>query len=81
MICHVKGGFHAIENRCSHLKKPLTGGRLIGTEISCPFHAAVFDVVTGEAKAFPANKPLKCFETRLVGSIIEVATDPRAPLR
>lgn len=73
LLCNVQGEYHAIENRCSHQNKPLTGGRLMGSQITCPFHSATFDVRTGAATGFPASRPLKNFATRINGGVIEVA--------
>ena len=44
----------AIENRCPHLNVPLSTGKWDGTQITCRFHRARFDVRSGEMdrKAF-----------------------------
>lgn len=73
LLCNIGGDFYAVENRCSHLGKPLAGGRLIGTTLTCPFHSAPFDVRDGTAKGFPASRPIRCFATRVRGEVIEVA--------
>lgn len=39
---------HAIENRCPHLGVPIGRGKIVGTEIVCPFHGSRFDIRTGE---------------------------------
>lgn len=45
----------------------------MGSQITCPFHSATFDVRTGAATGFPASRPLKNFATRINGGVIEVA--------
>ena len=72
LICNAKGAFYAVENRCSHLGKPLAGGRLIGTELTCPFHSASFDIRDGRNICFPASRPIRSFRTRLNNGVVEV---------
>ncbi len=48
ILAHAGGSFYAVENRCPHLGLPLAGGRLDGTNITCPFHGSKFDLQTGE---------------------------------
>lgn len=52
----VREGDHvyAIENRCSHDRAPLTGGKVINGMIECPRHGAWFDYKTGHVKRMPA---------------------------
>jgi 3-phenylpropionate/trans-cinnamate dioxygenase ferredoxin component len=73
LVCNANGSFYAVENRCSHLGKPLAGGRLIGTELTCPFHSASFDIRDGRNICFPASRPIRSFRTRLKNGFIEVA--------
>jgi nitrite reductase/ring-hydroxylating ferredoxin subunit len=79
LLCNVGGNFYAIENRCSHMQGPLEGGRLSGHIITCPFHFAQFDVRNGESKGFPAIRPIRCFDVRIDGSAVLVATTPIPP--
>lgn len=78
LICHSGGSFYALENRCSHLGKPLAGGRLIGHQITCPFHGAAFDIRDGRPSCFPASRPIRTFATRLSGPTVEIALDHSA---
>jgi len=55
----------AVRNQCTHLGQPLTGGRMIGRQITCPFHGACFDLRTGRAIAGPAVVPLSCLQVRI----------------
>lgn len=79
LLCNVGGHIHAVENRCSHMAKPLDAGRLMGALISCPFHSAQFDVRTGAACGFPAVHPLRRFEVRVDGDDIAVSNEPIQP--
>ena len=59
LLCWSDGVPFAYRNRCSHLAKPLDGGRLIAGQIQCPFHGACFDVRSGAALGGPAVAPLQ----------------------
>lgn len=41
-------GVCAVANRCAHLPLPISGGKVEGTTITCPWHNSDFDVCTGE---------------------------------
>ena len=43
-IFNVDGNFHAMDETCTHRGGPLSEGMLIGKEVTCPWHGAVFDV-------------------------------------
>lgn len=38
----------AIDDRCPHKGGPLSEGIVHGTAVTCPLHAAVFDLTTGQ---------------------------------
>lgn len=59
LLCWSEGVPFAYRNRCTHLEKPLDGGRLIAGQIQCPFHGASFDVRSGAALCGPAVAPLQ----------------------
>ena len=52
--------------------RSLSEGDLIGKEITCPLHGAIFDVTTGEVLEGPAGEGVTCYEVRLLGDEIEV---------
>ncbi len=49
LITNIEGNFYAIDNSCSHLREPLSKGKLDGRVVVCPKHHASFDVITGKA--------------------------------
>ncbi len=53
--------YYAIEDMCTHDGETLSGGRLLGQEISCPRHGALFDVTTGKVRSLPALYDVKSF--------------------
>lgn len=48
LVARAGGGYYAVENRCPHLGLPLSGGKIEGETIVCPFHGSKFDLHTGE---------------------------------
>jgi 3-phenylpropionate/trans-cinnamate dioxygenase ferredoxin subunit len=73
LICHSKGAYFAVENKCSHADEPLECGRIRNGWISCPAHGARFDLANGEAMNPPAKDPIVTFALRIVDGFIEVA--------
>jgi len=72
-VFHVEGGYHVIEDVCTHDRGPLAEGVLEGRLIECPRHGARFDVTTGEVLAPPAVVPVPRYEVRVSGDQIQVA--------
>ena len=71
-LCNVDGVYYAVDDTCPHRSASLAEGDLIGKEITCPLHGAIFDVTTGEVLEGPAGENLSCYRGRLSGSDIEV---------
>ncbi len=65
LLCRFGSEIAAVHNRCSHLGKPLAGGRIMGGQITCPFHSACFDLKTGAAISGPAVYGLHVFSVRV----------------
>lgn len=53
LIANVAGKFYAIDDRCGHMNARLSSGGLNRNIVTCPQHAAQFDVTTGKKKAEP----------------------------
>lgn len=49
---------HAIGDRCSHAEASLSEGEVVGDEVECPRHGALFDITTGAVLSLPATKPV-----------------------
>jgi len=64
----------AIGGRCSHAGGPLHEGAVDegACTVTCPWHASVFRLDTGEVVHGPANAPQMAFDTRLVDGRIEI---------
>ena len=70
-----------LSNPCSHLSEPLDEGEFLGGErggdasepcVSCPWHASVFSLETGDVLRGPATSPQPRFETRIIDGQVEV---------
>lgn len=57
LIYHLKDGFYATQNHCTHAFWPLKGGKVLdGDQVQCPFHRAAFNIKTGKVVKW-ANWP------------------------
>ena len=71
-LFHVDGTIHAVDGECTHAGGPLCEGDLEGGVITCPWHAATFDVTSGKALSRPATLDLHRYPVRVQGQRIEV---------
>ncbi len=71
-IFNAGGSYYAIDDTCTHRGGPLSEGELEGTEVTCPWHGAIFDVRTGEVQGAPASVNVTAYPVRVVGADVEV---------
>jgi nitrite reductase/ring-hydroxylating ferredoxin subunit len=57
LIANVGGKFYARGDRCGHMNALLSMGNLKANIVTCPFHGARFDVITGKKVAEPILTP------------------------
>jgi len=50
---------------CPHKKRPLSEGKVLEDKIECPFHHAVFSLITGEVVKEPQSKT-PCVNCKLI---------------
>jgi len=74
LVCRVGDEYFAIENFCPHATVSLARGRLVGSELECPFHGGKLDVKSGNPVAPPIRRPVATFQVRSVDGGIEVDT-------
>ncbi|MCU0760230.1 MAG: non-heme iron oxygenase ferredoxin subunit [Steroidobacteraceae bacterium] len=79
VVCRTRDGLHALDDLCTHALARMSEGRLRGTRLTCPLHAAAFDVCGGQVLSGPATRPLATHAVRVAGGRIEVAIDPSLP--
>lgn len=71
-LFNVDGTYRAIADRCSHARGPLSEGDLEGAAVTCPWHDARFDLVTGEPLDLPATVPVAVYPVEVRGEAILV---------
>jgi 3-phenylpropionate/trans-cinnamate dioxygenase ferredoxin subunit len=71
-LFNIGGQFHAIDNSCTHVGGPLCEGEISGSEVTCPWHGAVFEVTTGQAVGPPAMEAVSRYNLRIDGDNIEI---------
>lgn len=71
-LFNVEGSFYAIDDTCSHRGGPLSEGMLEGNQVTCPWHAASFDVTSGAVLSPPAPNGVARYNVRVEGADIEV---------
>ncbi|MBC5824183.1 MAG: non-heme iron oxygenase ferredoxin subunit [Candidatus Eremiobacteraeota bacterium] len=74
-LCNYDGAVYAIDDVCTHDRGPLGQGELIGRDIECPRHGALFDVTTGQAVRLPAVRPVRTYPVRQLDGAIAVEVE------
>ena len=63
---------HALKDTCSHAGGPLSGGKLRGDTIECPWHASVFRIADGTVVHGPATSRQVAYRARINGNQVEI---------
>jgi len=71
-LFNVDGEYYAIDDECSHAGGSLSEGLLDGHTVTCPLHAAEFDVKTGQVVSEPADENVKSYKVFVDGEDIKV---------
>ncbi len=71
-LFNVGGTFYAIGDACTHRGGSLSEGTLEGTTVTCPLHAATFDVTSGTNLTPPAPMAVTSYKVRVEGDEIQV---------
>ncbi len=72
VVANVDGTFLAFGNACTHVGGPLDEGDLDGRKVTCPWHASVFDITSGEPLEGPAEESIPIYEVEVAGGEIRV---------
>ncbi len=72
LLVRSPAGLFAIENRCSHARQELAGGRVRGFHIFCPAHGVRFDLRTGCPSGELTKTPVRTFPVRTEGRDVVV---------
>jgi nitrite reductase/ring-hydroxylating ferredoxin subunit len=70
-IFNVNGKYHVIDDTCPHRGAPLWEGTVTGSEVTCPWHGARFDLTTGAHLCPPARSGVKAYAVQVVGDEIQ----------
>src|SRR5262249_20117645 len=69
---NVGGTVYAVDDTCPHRGGPLSEGALEGEQVTCPWHAATFDLKTGAHLSPPARSGVSCYRVQVVGDEVQV---------
>lgn len=74
-IFNVEGGFHAIDDTCTHAEAYLSEGELDIREctVECPLHGSVFDLCSGEPLSLPAVEPVRVHRVEISDGMLRIA--------
>jgi len=78
LVANVEGVYYAVSNTCSHAGELLSNGMLIGSQVICAAHYAVFNLANGEVIRHPEGAtiaPLKTFKVKVENSEILIELD------
>jgi nitrite reductase/ring-hydroxylating ferredoxin subunit len=71
-VFNVDGRYYAIGDVCPHAGAPLCEGEVQDLKVTCPWHAADFDLKTGAVLGPPADEGVKSYKVVVEGGEIKV---------
>ena len=71
-LFNVDGTYYAVDDTCPHKGGPLSDGEVKGGKVTCPWHGATFDLITGQVVGPPAAVGVSRYNVRVVGDDIEI---------
>ena len=71
-LFRVRDAFYALSDTCTHRGGPLSEGAVEGTEVTCPWHGARFDIETGAVLGPPAGREVKSYPVRVTNADVEI---------
>lgn len=64
LVANIDGSYYACDDTCTHAGASLSEGVLEGSIITCGWHGAKFNCMSGKLEKFPAKiKDLKSYRT------------------
>lgn len=75
-LANVHGTVCAFIDDCTHIGGPLSDGDLEGEVLTCPWHGAQFNVLTGKVLRGPARQNLQTYIVRVEDGAILVSLQP-----
>ncbi len=75
-LFNVDGTVYALDNACRHQGAPLADGRVVGTTVTCPWHAWCFNLTDG--RMTPSGYVgVDAFDVQIHDGTISVSRTPR----
>lgn len=79
-IFNLNGNFYATDDTCPHEGGPLSYGIVEGENVTCPWHGAIFHIMSGKTLEHPAgekmgplvDKGITCYPVRIAGAELEI---------
>ena len=73
-LFNLEGMFYAIDDTCTHAGGSLSEGPVAGTVVTCPWHGATFDIITGAVLSDPAYEGVPAYKVKVEGDdvLIEI---------
>jgi nitrite reductase (NADH) small subunit/3-phenylpropionate/trans-cinnamate dioxygenase ferredoxin subunit len=71
-LFNVGGSFRAIDDTCPHRGAPLWEGSVSSDEVTCPWHAARFNLSSGAVQCPPAQSGVTSYKVQVVGDEVQV---------
>ena len=71
-LFNVEGTFYAIDDTCTHRGGPLCEGEVEGTEVTCPWHGATFNLTNGSVLSPPAPDGVASYKVVAEGGEIKI---------
>jgi nitrite reductase/ring-hydroxylating ferredoxin subunit len=75
-LVNLGGTLYAVGGVCPHRDGPLGEGRLVHSELACPWHGFRYDLRTGRATVPAVHPGVPTFAVRVVGDEVQVALSP-----
>lgn len=67
---HADGGIRVIDDNCPHAGASLSGGKMHGDIVVCPWHGWSFNAKTGDSPDVP-GVCVAAYESRIEGSMVQ----------
>jgi len=71
-LFNAEGTFYAIGDTCTHRGGPLSEGSVAGTNVTCPWHGADFDLKTGAVMRPPARQGVPSYRVVIDGGDVKI---------
>lgn len=72
-VFNVDGTIYALEDYCPHAGALLSEGPIEGNTIVCPWHAAAFELETGDLIEGPCFRGVQRYDVKIQGGKIQIA--------